>query len=89
MALQKGTFNTNVHLPRVSVATEDSHAKIQKVLSEGVQLRQRFLFYFIFFSFFHYEGRRVQISLVAGQNRPASETSFKWHFAGGPMMAQH
>ena len=37
----KGPFNTNVHLPRVSVAAEDSYARIQKVLSEGVQLRQR------------------------------------------------
>ena len=89
MALQKGAFNTNVHLPRVSVATEDSHAKIQKVLSEGSIFDNVFYFILIFFSFFHYEGRRVQISLVAGQNRPTSETSFKWRFAGGPMMAQH
>ena len=27
----------------------------------------------------------VQIALKAGHHRPASETPFKWHFAGGPM----
>ena len=33
--------------------------------------------------------RRIQIPLLAGHQRPASETPFKWRFAGGPMMAQH
>ena len=36
---------------------------------------------------------RIQIPQYAGQHRPASETPFKWRFAGrpmpGPMMAQH
>ena len=32
---------------------------------------------------------RFQITLKAGHHRPASETPFKWRFAGGPMMAQH
>ena len=27
--------------------------------------------------------------LLAGHQRPANETPFKWRFAGGPMMAQH
>ena len=31
----KGPFNTNVHLPRVSVAAEDSYARIQKVFVRG------------------------------------------------------
>ena len=35
------------------------------------------------------EGERIQIPLKAGQYRPASETPFKWRFAGGPIMAQH
>ena len=29
------------------------------------------------------------IPIKAGHHRPASETSFKWRFAGGPMMAKH
>ena len=31
----------------------------------------------------------IQIPLLAGHQRPASETPFKWRFAGGPMVAQH
>ena len=52
------------------------YARIQKVLPERVQL-------------FFIRGKRIQISLKAGHHRPASETPFKWRFAGGPMMAQH
>ena len=32
---------------------------------------------------------RCQIPLKSGHHRPASETPFKWRFAGVPMMAQH
>ena len=32
---------------------------------------------------------RIQIPLLAGYQRPASKTPFKWRFAGGPMLAQH
>ena len=32
---------------------------------------------------------RIQIPLKADHYRPVSETSFKWHFAGVPMMALH
>ena len=32
-----------------------------------------------------YKGRED----TAGRHRPASETPFKWRFAGVPMMAQH
>ena len=35
------------------------------------------------------EGREDQTLLIADHHRPASETPFKWRFAGGPMMAQH
>ena len=35
------------------------------------------------------EGRGIQILLKAGHHRPASETPFKWRFAGMPIMAQH
>ena len=34
-------------------------------------------------------GGRIQIPLLAGHQRPTSETPFKWRFAGGPMLAQH
>ena len=34
-------------------------------------------------------GGRIQKPLLAGHKRPASETPFKWCFAGGPMMARH
>ena len=34
-------------------------------------------------------GGRIQIPLLTGHQRPASETPFKWRFAGGPMIAQH
>ena len=46
------------------------HARIQTVLSEGVQ---------------HDEGREGQ----TGHHRPASETPFKWRFAGEPMIIPH
>ena len=53
--------------------------RIQKVLSEGVQLWQRF-----FFFFFGWWGQDKR-----GHHRHASETPFKWRFAGVPMMVQH
>ena len=53
------------------------HAHMQKVLSEGVQLDNVF--------FLVYEGRED----TAGHHRPASETPFKWLFAGVPMMARY
>ena len=31
----------------------------------------------------------IQIPLKVGRHRPASETPFKWRFAGVPMMARH
>ena len=34
-------------------------------------------------------GGMIQIPLLAGHQRTASETPFKWRFAGGPMIAQH
>ena len=35
------------------------------------------------------EGREDPNTTKVGHHRPASETSFKWRFAGLPMMAQH
>ena len=61
-----------------------THARIQKVLSEG----SNFNFLFFFF-FFFMRGGRIQIPLLAGHQRLASETLFKWRLAGGPMVAQH
>ena len=50
----------------------------QDFFSEGVQL---------FFLFLVNEW--IQIPLKSGHHRPASETPFKWRFAGVQMMAQH
>ena len=61
-----------------------THARIQKVLSEGVQLCNSDNVFFVSF----FRGERIQISLKSGHHRPVSETSFKWRFAGVPMMAQ-
>ena len=58
----------------------NKHARIQKVLSEGVQSLTFFLVD---------EGRRIQIPLQVGHHWPASETPFKWRFAGVPMMTEH
>ena len=34
-------------------------------------------------------GGRIQIPLKAGHYWPASDMPFKWHFAGGMIMAGH
>ena len=34
-------------------------------------------------------GGRILIQLLPDHQQPASETSFKWRFAGGPIMAKH
>ena len=39
--------------------------------------------------FLIYDGREIQTPLYAGHHWPASETPFKWRFAGVPLMAQH
>ena len=41
----------------------------------------------VFFLFVR--GERIQIALIAAHHRLASETPFKWRFAGGRMMAKH
>ena len=46
-------------------------------------------FFFFFFFFVLLRGGRTQVPLLVGHQRPASETPFKWRFAGGQMMAQH
>ena len=44
--------------------------------------------FFVWF-FSDNEGGRIYIPLKVGHHRLASETPFKWRFAGGPMMARH
>ena len=51
------------------------HKQIQKVSSEGVQL---------IFSLMR--GRKIQIPLLAGHQRPASETPFRWRADDGPTL---
>ena len=41
-----------------------------------------------FFFLVNEGGERIQITQKAGRHRPASETPFRWRFAGGPMIAQ-
>ena len=55
-------------------------ARIQEVLTEGSNFDN------VFFSF--NEGRE-RIQIKAGPYRPASETPFKWRFAGVSIMAKH
>ena len=43
---------------------------------------------FFFYLFSLMRVGRIQIPLLAGHRLPASETPFKWRFAGRPMMAQ-
>ena len=62
-----------------------THARIHKVLSEGSNFNFSFLFSFLFFM----RVGRIQIPLLAGHQRPARETPFKWRYAGGLMVAQH
>ena len=52
-------------------------AWIQKVFSDGVQF------------FFLSVNKWIQIPQKSGHDRHASETPFKWRFAGVLMMAQH
>ena len=42
-----------------------------------------------FFVFFLIRGKRSEIALKVGHHQPASETPFKWRYAGVPMMAKH
>ena len=58
-------------------------AESESFVSGGPSLTV-FFFFFILMS-----GGRIEILLLAGHRRPASETPFKWRFAGVPMMAQH
>ena len=86
----KGTVTLKECEPELQHALS-KHARIQKVLSEGVQLRQRFFFFFggggggLSLR----RGGGIPIPLLAGHHRHASETPLKWRFAGVPMMAQH
>ena len=64
------------------------HAWIQKLKVRTMKT----VFFAVFFSgvFFSVnEGKRIQIRTKVGHHRPASETPFKWCFAGRPMMTQH
>ena len=57
-------------------------AQIEKVLSEGSNFDHHF---FVLVC----EGRDADPDSNTSHYRPASETPFKWHFAGVPMMASH
>ena len=73
------TFNSiaapdSFHL-RSQAEAFNRHTRIQKVLSEGVKTFTTFFFYLK-------RGGMIQIPLLAGNHRPASETTFlafPWH----------
>ena len=70
-------------LQRVYVTPSGYHARIQKVLLEGVQFLKRF------FNSTKINAHQCQIALKAGHHQPASETPNKCRFACWPLMAQH
>ena len=57
---------------------QSNHARIQKVLSEGVQID---------YVFFLVDGEIEDPNTAL--TGPTSKTPLKWRFAGGQMMAQH
>ena len=81
------TLSSPTHISlRVGILSQVSedmcvrHARIQNILSEGgskLSLKGGG------------GGGRIKIPLLAGSHQPASETPFKWRFAGVSMMAQH
>ena len=58
----------------------------RKFFSEWVHLWQQFLYCFRWWG---EKGKIIKLSLKAGHQWPASETPFKWRFAGGWMMADY
>ena len=68
------------------VTLELAHARIQKVLSEGVQLRQRFFFVLFFLVDVVREDPSTTLS---GPSSACQQNAINWRFAGMPMMAQH
>ena len=58
-----------------------SHTRKQEVLAEGSNFEN------VVYSLMR--GGKIQMPLLAGHHRLASETPFEWCFAGVPMMAQH
>ena len=54
------------------------HARIQKVLKEGMQL--------FFFFLFLIRGKRIQVAHKASHPWPASEMAFRWRTDDGPTL---
>ena len=79
-------FSLHIEPPRrnkhLFCMTLNKHARIQKILSEGSNFDNVFFFQMM-------RGGRIEKTLSAGHHQPASETPFKWRFAGVLMMAQH
>ena len=59
----------------IKLSTDIIHARIQKVLSKGIQLWQRLFFKLM-------GGGSIHVPLLSGLHQPASETplkAFRWH----------
>ena len=76
-------FTSRIHKEWMLMKNQTENARIQKVFHRGSNFANGFFLSLVLVD----EG--IQISLKAGLHRPASETPFKWRFAGVPMIAQH
>ena len=81
-----------------SATTQTMYARIQKVMSEGAQLCQRFFFFFFFFAFFFFfllflvdEGRKdPNTATISGpspaRQRNAIQMAFCWRANDDPTL---
>ena len=73
-----------------TVCISKACADPESFVRRGPTLTSFFLFVSLFlFLFLMSGGERIQITLNAGHHRHTSGTTFKWCFAGGPIMAEH
>ena len=77
-------MNFTTKVLKAKLTDKFERADPESFFRDGPTLTTFYFFYF-FFILMRVEG----IQLLVGHQRPASETPFKWRFAGGPMMAQH
>ena len=78
-------FNVNLAICFVSIFNFKTLLHLMRGPRKFCQRGSNFESVFFFFSLLR--RGRVQIPLLADHHWPASETSFKWRFTGGPMMA--
>ena len=73
-----------------NIMDSDVHVRIQRALSEWVEINSDNVYLNYYFCFFYLvDDGRERVTTKTGHHRSASETPFQWRFAGGPMMTQH